>query len=133
MKPEPDIVNGSAFLVKPRYTNLSFIGEGAYGVVVSALDIETNRKVAIKKISPFEHTVYCQRTAREIKIINAFKHENIICIDNMIQPEVYEDFKDIYLVQELMDTDLHKLLRSQQLSNEHICYFTYQVSYNHKH
>ena len=45
----------------------------------------------------------------------------------MIQPDDFNEFKDIYLVQELMDTDLHKLLRTQQLSSEHICYFVYQV------
>ena len=26
-----------------------------------------------------------------------------------------------------METDLYKLLRSQQISNEHICYFLYQI------
>ena len=36
----------------------------------------------------------------------------------------------IYLrptVQSLMETDLHKLLRSQKLSSDHICYFLYQM------
>lgn len=32
-----------------------------------------------------------------------------------------------YIVQDLMETDLYKLLRSQQLSNDHICYFLYQI------
>ena len=26
-----------------------------------------------------------------------------------------------------METDLHKLLRSQKLSSDHICYFLYQI------
>lgn len=43
----------------------------------SAFDNETNCKVAIKKISPFEHQTYCQRTLREIKILTRFKHENV--------------------------------------------------------
>ena len=30
-------------------------------------------------------------------------------------------------VQSLMETDLHKLLRSQKLSSDHICYFLYQM------
>ena len=29
--------------------------------------------------------------------------------------------------QSLMETDLHKLLRSQKLSSDHICYFLYQI------
>ena len=35
--------------------------------------------------------------------------------------------QDIYLVQTMMECDLHKLLRSQKLSNDHTCYFTYQI------
>ena len=43
----------------------------------SAYDTITKTKVAIKKISPFEHQTYCQRTLREIKILTRFKHENV--------------------------------------------------------
>ena len=43
----------------------------------SAYDHEIHTKVAIKKISPFEHQTYCQRTLREIKILTRFKHENV--------------------------------------------------------
>lgn len=43
----------------------------------SAVDNKTKKKVAIKKIRPFEHQTYCQRTLREIKILNRFKHENV--------------------------------------------------------
>lgn len=43
----------------------------------SALDNQTGQRVAIKKISPFEHQTYCQRTLREIKILRRFKHENV--------------------------------------------------------
>lgn len=43
----------------------------------SAIDNVTKTKVAVKKISPFEHQTYCQRTLREIKILTRFKHENV--------------------------------------------------------
>ena len=47
--------------VGPRYHSLEFLGEGAYGVVVSAIDSVAPpngpRKVAIKKMTPFEHQV----------------------------------------------------------------------------
>lgn len=39
--------------------------------------METRERVAIKKISPFEHQTFCQRTLREIKILTRFKHENV--------------------------------------------------------
>lgn len=38
-----------------------------------------------------------------------------------------EEFKAVYIVQTLMETDLYKLLKTQHLSNDHVCYFTYQI------
>jgi len=55
----------------------------------SALDTESNIKVAIKKISPFEHQTYCQRTLREIKILTRFSHENIIDIRDILRYSLY--------------------------------------------
>lgn len=52
----------------------------------SADDTLTNQRVAIKKISPFEHQTYCQRTLREITILTRFKHENVIKLINFIKP-----------------------------------------------
>uniref|UniRef100_A0A183CY47 Protein kinase domain-containing protein n=1 Tax=Gongylonema pulchrum TaxID=637853 RepID=A0A183CY47_9BILA len=93
----------------------------------SAMDTETDERVAIKKISPFEHQTFCQRTLREIKILTKFKHENIINIQEIIRAPSVEQMKDIYIVQCLMETDLYKLLKTQRLSNDHICYFLYQI------
>ncbi|KAH7971985.1 hypothetical protein HPB52_004638 [Rhipicephalus sanguineus] len=122
-----EIARGQVFEVAPRYTNLAYIGEGAYGMVVSAFDNETNEKVAIKKISLFEHQNYCQRTLREIKILTRFKHENIIDIRDIIRASTIEQMKDVYIVQCLMETDLYKLLKTQKLSSDYICYFLYQI------
>jgi len=125
--PIPLVIKGQVFNVGPRYTNLQYIGEGAYGMVVSALDMKHQTKVAIKKISPFAHQVYCQRTLREIKILNRIQHENIIDIRDILRPSNIEILKDVYIVQSLMETDLYKLLKTQRLSNDHICYFLYQI------
>lgn len=123
----PEMVRGQVFDVGPRYTNLSYIGEGAYGMVCSAYDNVNKVRVAIKKISPFEHQTYCQRTLREIKILLRFRHENIIGINDIIRAPTIEQMKDVYIVQDLMETDLYKLLKTQHLSNDHICYFLYQI------
>uniref|UniRef100_A0A8C4NZH6 Mitogen-activated protein kinase n=1 Tax=Dicentrarchus labrax TaxID=13489 RepID=A0A8C4NZH6_DICLA len=122
-----ELVRGQAFDVGPRYSNLSYIGEGAYGMVCSAYDRDNKIRVAIKKISPFEHQTYCQRTLREIKILLRFKHENIIGINDIIRTPTIDQMKDVYIVQDLMETDLYKLLKTQHLSNDHICYFLYQI------
>ena len=38
-----------------------------------------------------------------------------------------ETLRDVYIVQGLMETDLFKLLKTQHLSNDHTCYFVYQI------
>merc|ERR1719318_665654 len=87
-------------------------------MVVSAYDNDTKTKVAIKKISPFEHQTYCQRTLREIRILTRFKHENIINIMDIIRAEKIDNMKDIYIIQCKMETDLYKLLRVQRLNGQ---------------
>ena len=72
------------FQVGPRYHSLEFLGEGAYGFVVSAMDTVAKERVAIKKVSPFEHQTYCQRTLREVKILTRLKHENIIDLRDIL-------------------------------------------------
>lgn len=62
----------------------------------SAYDRDNKIRVAIKKISPFEHQTYCQRTLREIKILLRFKHENIIGINDIIRAPTIEQMKDVY-------------------------------------
>ncbi|VDD82088.1 unnamed protein product [Mesocestoides corti] len=116
------------FEVGPNYTDFKILGEGAYGIVSSAIDIRTGERVAIKKSTPFEHQTFCQRTYREVKILLRFKHENIIDIrDVILVGDTLETMKDVYIVQTCMDTDLYRLLKSQAISNDHICYFLYQI------
>lgn len=54
------------------YQVLHAIGEGAYGTVAAALHKPTGRQVAIKKILPFDHTLFCIRTLRELKLLKFF-------------------------------------------------------------
>lgn len=55
-------------------------------------------------------------------------HENIIWIlDIMVSPN-QRDFKDLYIVTDLMETDLGRIIDSSQtLSDAHIKYFMYQI------
>ena len=77
--------------------------------------------------------MFCLRTLREIKLLRHFHHENIISILDILRPPSLEDFKEVYLVQELMETDLHRVIRTQQLSDDHCQYFIYQVRYTTPH
>ncbi|KAJ3879734.1 putative MAP kinase [Lentinula edodes] len=119
------------FDVGEDYELLYPLGEGAYGQVVAALHKPTRRRVAIKKVLPFEHTIFCLRTLREVKLLKYFSEScvngNIISILDMIKPESLDSFKELYFIQELMQTDLHKVIRTQQLSDDHAQYFIYQT------
>lgn len=46
----------------------------------------------------------------------------------MLKPPSIHQFSEVYLVQELMETDLHRVIRTQELSDDHCQYFIYQVS-----
>jgi len=117
----------AAFVISSGYNPVGMIGEGAYGVVCSAVHIPTQRKVAIKRITPFDHSMFCLRTLREIKLLRHFNHENIISILDILRPPSLAELTEVYLVQELMETDLHRVIRTQSLSDDHCQYFIYQT------
>lgn len=67
----------------------------------------------------------------QITLLRHLQHENIIAVKDMMIPSAAQrdKFADVYLVYELMDTDLHQIIRSPQpLSDDHIQYFTYQAN-----
>lgn len=120
---------GSTFTVDSRYEYIKKIGQGAYGIVVSAFDRKTNTKVAIKKVSnAFEDLIDAKRILREIKLLSFFDHENIISLLDVHKPSARTGYEDIYIVTDLMETDLHRVIYSkQELTDEHIQYFMYQM------
>ena len=66
-----------------------------------------NNLVAIKKIEKaFEHKVFALRTLRELKIMRLLDHENVLSIKTILRPDSLAEFKEIYVVTELMETDL---------------------------
>lgn len=125
------MVLGSKFEVQRRYEIIDPVGSGAYGVVVAAKDLEAedqeNNLVAIKKIEKaFEHKVFAQRTLRELKIMRLLQHDNVIGVKTLLKPSSRENFKEIYVVSELMETDLAQIIKSNQpLSDDHIQFFMY--------
>ena len=64
-------IAGTQFLVDQKYEIIKQIGSGAYGVVVSAVDTNTNKKYAIKKVlNAFEDLIDAKRILREIKLLS---------------------------------------------------------------
>ena len=80
------------FLVSSRIADKTFLDS-------SALHKPSGQKVAIKKITPFDHSMFCLRTLREMKLLRYFNHENIISILDIQKPRSYETFTEVYLIQ----------------------------------
>ena len=123
----PEAVRGQVFFVSPRYTNLRYISEGAYGMVCSAVDNLRRRRVAIKKINPFNNETSGLKALREIMILSHLEHENVIGILDIVRAPKRGAIHDLYIVQPLMDMDLRTLLKNQRLPREHACCFFYQI------
>ncbi|KAM3331211.1 hypothetical protein ACQJBY_027312 [Aegilops geniculata] len=112
-----------------RYKIQEIVGKGSYGVVCSAIDVHTGEKVAIKKIHDiFEHISDAARILREIKLLRLLRHPDIVEIKHIMLPPSRRDFKDIYVVFELMESDLHQVIKANDdLTKEHYQFFLYQL------
>ncbi|XP_062919046.1 mitogen-activated protein kinase 7 isoform X2 [Mobula hypostoma] len=118
------------FEVGEDYQVLQTIGTGAYGVVTSARHRQTGQLVAIKKIpNAFDVVTNAKRTLRELQILKHFKHDNVIGIRDVLKPPgSLADFRNVYVVLDLMESDLHQIIHSPQpLTLEHSRYFLYQL------
>ena len=93
------------------------IGKGAYGIVWKAMDNKYKKRVALKKVfDAFHNATDAQRTFREIMFLQELNgHENIIRLLNIIKAE---NNKDIYLVFDFMETDLHAVIRAKILQRK---------------
>ena len=85
--------------------------------------------MAIKKIPrAFEDLIDAKRILREIKLLRHFDHENIIGIQDILRPAALATFEDVYIISDLMETDLHRIVYSRQpLTDDHVQYFIYQI------
>ena len=61
------------------------------------------------------------------------QHENIVRVHECLGPDgaslegAGPDLHAVYIVQELLDTDLHCIIQSGQLTEQHVQFFLYQV------
>lgn len=114
-------------LVSQKYEIKRRLGKGAYGIVWKAIDRRTGEIVAVKKIfDAFRNRTDAQRTFREIMFLREFgEHPNIIKLLDVIRAQ---NDKDIYLIFESMETDLHAVIKKGNLLKDiHKCYILYQL------
>ncbi|XP_028556754.1 mitogen-activated protein kinase 9 isoform X2 [Dendrobium catenatum] len=112
-----------------KYQIQEVIGKGSYGVVGAAIDTHTGKRVAIKKIHDvFDHVSDATRILREIKLLRLLKHPDIVEIKHIMLPPSRREFQDIYVVFELMESDLHQVIKANDdLTPQHYQFFLYQL------
>ncbi|XP_021887090.1 cyclin-dependent kinase C-2-like [Carica papaya] len=105
------------------FEKLEQIGEGTYGQVYMAREIESGEIVALKRIRMENETEGLPVTAiREIKILNELDHENVIKLKEIVtspgrrrdeqgRPDDSKYKGGIYMVFEYMDHDLMGLYK----------------------
>ncbi|NXP74124.1 MK15 kinase, partial [Ramphastos sulfuratus] len=111
-------------LVSQKYEIKRRLGKGAYGIVWKAIDRRTGEIVAVKKI----FDAFRNRTDAQsgLFLLQQFsEHPNIIKLLDVIRAE---NDKDIYLIFESMETDLHAVIKKGNLLKDiHKCYILYQL------
>ncbi|KNZ81139.1 Mitogen-activated protein kinase SLT2/MPK1 [Termitomyces sp. J132] len=115
----------TTFVIDSEYQFVKALGQGAYGCVVATSHRETGDGCAVKKITH----INTKRILTK-RLLHHFRgHKNITYLydmDIVFQPN--GDFDEVYLYEELMEADLHSIIRSQQpLTDAHFQCFIYQT------
>ncbi|KAG8221346.1 kinase-like domain-containing protein [Butyriboletus roseoflavus] len=130
----------STFIVDAEYEFVKELGQGAYGCVVAARHRRSGEGCAIKKITNINTkasplTIPCARIF--IRVLDSVAYldetmpsrDQITCLydmDIVFQPN--GNFDEVYLYEELMEADLHAIIRSgQPLTDAHFQSFLYQT------
>lgn len=127
-------VGDISFTVPKRYEDLKPISFGNRGIVCSAYDRLKDQKVAIKKLRKqfFEKKV-AERAYRECVLSKIVNHQNVLGLLTAFTPQKsLEEFQDVYLVTELMDADLSRVVKLE-LDHERISYLMYELFCGVKH
>lgn len=116
MKRKPILTPNSKFAdwsVGRDYELIKLLGSGSYGAVASALHKPTGKKVAIKQMKGlFDDEIDCKRILREIYILKQLRSKSVVGLFDLIEPEDFEEFNTIYLVLQLSESDLKKVIKS---------------------
>lgn len=95
----------------------------------SAIHKPTGVKVAIKKMDGiFDDEVDCKRILREINLLRKLNHPYVVNLLDVIEPKDLNNFDTLYVVLELAESDLKKVIKSAiHLQLKHIITVVYNL------
>ena len=110
------------------------IGKGSYGIVYDAFQSNNPRqRVAVKVLDMcgrglFSNATDCKRILREIKLLQALQHPNVVPLLDIIPPANPDNFNELALVFERADFDIGMVLKGPEvLSMDQVQYMMYQM------
>lgn len=129
-----------------KFSDLKVIAGGVGSIVLAGVDKSLSEgslpdkdgsAVAIKRL-PLVGKGHCRVALRELRLVNKFNHDNVVktfkitdCNGSTIDDPSLENFKDmdsVYIVEELLDTDLQKVInKNGRLSLDSTKLFLYQL------
>ncbi|KAF9163597.1 TFIIH complex serine/threonine-protein kinase subunit kin28 [Actinomortierella ambigua] len=97
--------------VARNYQKDGKVGEGAYAVVYSGIQLSTKRKVAIKKIKLGQFRDGLDMSAiREVKTLQELRHPNVVEL-----VEVFYQKTNLNLVLEFLESDLEMVIKDKSI------------------
>ncbi|XP_062854394.1 mitogen-activated protein kinase 4 [Trichomycterus rosablanca] len=115
-----------------HFHDLRPLGTGASGLVLSVMDRRSGQRVAVKKLV-LHDAVSIKHALREVKITCRIQHENVVRVYEALGPSGQPlpsdltQVSEIYIVQELMETDLSHILEQGPLPEAHATLLFYQL------
>ncbi|EPQ29567.1 uncharacterized protein PFL1_02786 [Pseudozyma flocculosa PF-1] len=110
-EPEPAVLAPMQAEAGEGYVRINQVGEGTYGQVFKARSQRTGVLVALKKIRmEAEKDGFPVTAMREIKLLQALRHDNIVRLHEMMVAR-----SSVYMVFEYMEHDLNGILAHPQI------------------
>ncbi|GAA5960624.1 hypothetical protein JCM3765_005880 [Sporobolomyces pararoseus] len=111
-RPEPEPEATKVAQPTEFYERIVQVGEGTYGKVYKARNVETGELVALKRIRmEAEKDGFPITAVREIKLLQNLRHPNVVDLSEMLVSKGH-----VYMVMEYMDHDLTGILHHPTVS-----------------
>ena len=93
---------------------------------ITAVNLVSNCLVTVTQVKVAHLSGFVSRNLlRNLKILSFCDHPNIVTLEDVPFPP--SDLKEVYYIQEAMDTNLYNIIRSSQLPERHVAYLMYQL------